>query len=105
MHGPEMISLIISIEISPYKMIEFEQAVKEMISKDNLKKTNLYRAILRDMEKPNSFLYMEDWESRKAFNQHFKTDSFRSIIGGMKVLGTITSAHIKYDTKTEQINV
>lgn len=85
--------LKIEINVAPPKQIEFEHAVSNMLSSpphaDQVKCD-----ISKEMCRPNTFIYTEEWEVEDLMRQHFQHEDFRTLMGAMKALGTITDARI-----------
>ena len=85
--------LKIEIDVSPPKQKEFEHAVSHMLFSpphpDQMK-----CEISKEMCRPNTFIYTEEWENEEQMRQHFQHEDFRSLMGAMKALGTITDARI-----------
>ena len=87
-----MVLLKIETQIISTKRSEFEQAIRFIINskvKDSIK----HRCrIFQNIEMPESFIYMQEWDNEDQIHEYMKTDGFKSLIGSMKVLGEIKSA-------------
>jgi quinol monooxygenase YgiN len=98
-----MIILRIRVEVLPDKRKEFEQAAQWLIDSQPKEEGNILKSISQDLCKPNTFYYLEEWDSRKNLKAHFQSDKFRALLGGMKVLGEITEAKIISGAREEKI--
>ena len=87
-----MILLKIETQIDSAKRLEFEQAIRFIISSKVEDNRKHHCRIYQDIEIPESFIYMEDWDNEESIRAYMKTDGFKSLIGSMKVLGEIKSA-------------
>ena len=87
-----MVLLKIETQINTAKRSEFEQAIRFIIDfkvKDSIE----HRCrIFQNIEMPESFIYMQEWDNDDQIHEYMKTDGFKSLIGSMKVLGEIKSA-------------
>ena len=100
-----MILVKICVEVLPQKRKEFEQAAQWLVKSEGGEKGNLLKTIYQELGNPNAFYYLEEWDTREHFEVHFHSDSFRALIGGMKVLGEITGAKIIFGAYEENLNV
>ena len=93
------------MEVLPDKRQEFEQAAQWLIESQPKEKGNSLKSIYQDLCKPNTFYYLEEWDSRKNLQAHIQTDNFRALLGGMKVLGEITEAKIISGAREEEFEI
>jgi quinol monooxygenase YgiN len=100
-----MIVVKIRVEVLPDKKQEFEQAAQWLIESQPKEEGNILKAIYQDLCKPNSYYYLEEWNSRKSFKAHFQSDGLRALLGGMKVLGKITEAKIISGAREEELAI
>ena len=100
-----MFTLKIIVNVSPYKKLEFENAVTELISKIKVGTNNLSNGIKKDLKDETIYYFEEIWKSKEKMEEHFQSEIFQTIIGAMKVLGEIISAKIITSEKEEKINI
>ncbi|NOR15201.1 MAG: hypothetical protein GQ544_05820 [Candidatus Aminicenantes bacterium] len=100
-----MLSIIISFEIIPAKQKEFEQAVPWLITPNKEDNKDVRQQILHDIGKPTQFVYLRDCESREDLESHLRSERFRALLGGMKLLGKIVSAEIHKSDQVEQLSL
>ena len=85
--------LKIQIDVPLLKQIEFEHAVSQMLSSPS-QPNKMKCEISKEMRRPNTFIYTEEWEADELMQHHFNHEDFRTLIGAMKTLGTISDARI-----------
>jgi len=96
-----MVILKIQAKIFPEKLTEFEQAMKHLLHHDDPKKQNYKKGFYKDWNNPTAFFYLEEWESEEKMQQHMQSDSFKSFMGAMKVLGDVVSAKVIHTSQIE----
>ena len=89
-----MIQLQICAEIKPHKRREFEQAAGMMLQWQEQTDACVRVGLSQQLDRQNIYNYAEEWQSRKALDQHMVSDDFRALLGAMKVLGEIRDARI-----------
>ncbi|KPK28940.1 MAG: hypothetical protein AMJ61_00060 [Desulfobacterales bacterium SG8_35_2] len=100
-----MIVVKIRVAVHPDKRKEFEQAAQWLIDSQPKEEGNVLKSIHQDLCDRNAFYYLEEWNSRKSFKAHFRSDEFRALLGGMKVLGEITEAKILSGVREEELKI
>jgi len=100
-----MIVVKIRVEVLPDKKQEFEQAARWLIDSQPKEEGNILKSIYQDLCNPNTFYYLEEWDSRKNLKAHFQSDKFRALLGGMKVLGEIVEAKIISGAREEELEI
>lgn len=100
-----MLQLKISFEILPAKQKEFEQAVPWLIAPKEEKNRDIKPQILHDIENPTQFVYIRDCESREDLESHLRTERFRALLGGMKLLGRIIAAEALSTDQVEELSL
>ena len=97
-----MFSLKIIVDVHPYKQLEFENAITELINSITPDKNILNKGITRNLNNDHIYFYEEEWNSREKMEKHFQSEKFQTIIGAMKVLGEIIDANIVCTDKKEK---
>ena len=100
-----MIVVKIRVEVLPDKRQEFEQAACWLIDSQSREEGNILKSIYQDLCTPNTYYYLEEWDSRKNLKAHFQSDNFRALLGGMKVLGEITEAKVISGAREEELEI
>jgi quinol monooxygenase YgiN len=77
----------IKIVIQEYKIDEFVDSLRSLVSGFRKEKGCLGYSVYRDSEKDNTFSVMGMWRTRPAMEKHFKTQNFEVLIGAARVLG------------------
>jgi len=89
-----MIILKIESKINLNKMNEFEQAIEEFEIAQNRKSAGYSRSLFRNWKNTGGVLYTEEWQSEVKFKNHLQTDSFKALLGAMKLLGDIQTTQV-----------
>lgn len=100
-----MIVVRILVEVLSHKRQEFEQAAQWLIESHPKEEGNILKSIYQDLYKPNSYYYLEEWDSREHFEAHFQSGNFRALLGGMKVLGEIIEAKLISGAREEELEI
>ena len=100
-----MLYIKISFEIIPAKQKEFEQAAPWLINPVGEKNKGTGQRILHDVGNPTQFVYTRDCVSREDLESHLRSERFRALLGGMKLLGKIVAAEIHSSDQVEEINL
>ena len=98
-----MVILKISTTIHVDKMVEFEQAVDNILQSDKTSRESVYRGMYRDWQNDNALMYLEEWKTNEELQKHISSDLFKSLLGAMKVLGDVTSADIITSQSVNQL--
>jgi len=98
-----MVFLKIVTTIQADKMVEFEQAVDYILKSDRSGPESIHRGLYRDWRCHNALLYLEEWQTMKDLKNHMSGDLFKSLLGAMKVLGSITSAEVISSNSVETL--
>jgi len=100
-----MFTLKIIVNVTPYKKLEFENALTELISKIKVNTNNFSNGVKKDLTDDTLYYFEESWKSKKKMEEHFQSELFQTIIGAMRVLGEIISAKIITSENEEEINI
>ena len=93
--------IIINVQILDEKNKEFIQSVNELL-KSIYSSQNIKSGIYQDVVDNTRYRYWEEWHSLEKMQNHLKSDNFRALLGGMKVLGKISEAKsIQADSITD----
>ncbi len=84
-----MVVLKISVVVNPDNRREFLQMVESGII--DIRKENgcLSCNFCQNIENDNTFWCLEEWLSAKKAGEHFRSDTFSALLGGMEILGEI----------------
>jgi len=100
-----MFTLKITVNVSHYKKLEFENALNELISKVKISSYNISNGIKKNLTDDTIYYFEEVWNSRHKMEEHFNSEIFQTIIGAMRVLGEIISAKIITSKNEEETNL
>jgi hypothetical protein len=98
-----MLYIKISFAILPEKQKEFEQAVPWLVHSNVISEEDVKQQILRDSRKPASYVYLGECETREKLECLLRSERFRALWGGMKLLGKITEAKIMTSDRVEDL--
>jgi hypothetical protein len=100
-----MLYIKISFEVRPDKKKEFEQAVPWLVQADEACKEDIKQKILQDSSNSDGYVYMGECETRENLESHIRSERFRALWGGMKLLGSITEAKILTSDTVEDLEL
>ncbi|RPI69983.1 MAG: antibiotic biosynthesis monooxygenase [Geobacteraceae bacterium] len=101
-----MILVIIRMKVLAEKRLELCQTMLSLIGSLRTEKGCLRCDFCRSMENENELRILEEWDTRKNFNNHLKSERFRVLRGAMNLLQepyellVHTVAAVKNRTKT-----
>ena len=98
-----MIILKIESKIKVNKIKEFEQAIEEFEIAQNLVTPGYRRNLFRNWKDSGDVLYTEEWQSEVKFKLHLQTNSFKALLGAMKLLGEIQTAQVVTSSKIQTL--
>lgn len=85
-----MVGLEILVKIHPEKRYEFLQTFDLMTSENQKPLGCLNQALFEKSQEPNVFLWSANWESDASLASYRKTSQYKSLMGAMEVLGSLT---------------
>jgi quinol monooxygenase YgiN len=77
----------IKIIIREYKIDEFVDSLRTLVSGFRKEKGCLDYSMYQDFDKEHAFCIVAEWETHEAMQKHFLTQKFEVLIGAARVLG------------------
>ena len=77
----------IKIVIQEYKIDEFVDFLRSLLSGFRKEKGCLDYSMYQDFDKEHAFCIVAEWETHEAMQKHFLTQKFEVLIGAARVLG------------------
>jgi quinol monooxygenase YgiN len=77
----------IKIVIQEYKIDEFVDNLRTLLSGFRKEKGCLDYSVYKDFDREHAFCVIAEWETHEAMQQHFLTQKFEVLIGAARVLG------------------
>jgi quinol monooxygenase YgiN len=77
----------LKIDIKPYKADEFLKSMQSFSSSIHEQKGCLSFTVYQDSGKQDTFSIVGEWKTRKAMEDHFRTNGFQVLVGAARVLG------------------
>ncbi len=77
----------IKIFIKEYKIDEFVDSMRSLVSGFHKEKGCLDCCVYQDLDEENAFCIVAEWQTHEAMQQHFLTQKFQVLIGAARVLG------------------
>ncbi len=100
-----MYGLEIMIQIRPDKQEEFVQAVDELrpgapvVGDDPAEVSGLFHRTGAE----DRFLWLERWETLGGLSDRLASDSFRALLGAIRVLGELKEARVVTSDESDQL--
>ena len=82
-----MIISTMKIDAFPEKRKELLQTIKPLLTRIRQEKGCLSSRFYKDIDDYDRFVLVEEWESRKYLDNHFKSDIFGVLLGALNLLG------------------
>ena len=95
-----VIFVLIRAHVEPDQRHELMQMCKTWLS-NQLSTASLERRVYEDAMSPTRLLLVEEWLDEAAMNSHLSSESFRALIGAIKVLGKLIDIHVSEATLIE----
>lgn len=96
-----MIGFEISIEVKNEKRREFLQSF-EMFSRIPFEHNDcIKRMLFESVTMPNSFLWVEYWNSENSLKSHMESDQFHGLMGAVDTLGELKEIQIVENVPAE----
>ena len=89
-----MVGFEILIEINPTKRTEFVQAFEMINSNGSHKAGRSEIALFEHVNCSNIFLWTEYWPTHESLKQYFQSNTYRMMVGAIKVLGKIVHKRV-----------
>ncbi|MBT8367523.1 MAG: antibiotic biosynthesis monooxygenase [Deltaproteobacteria bacterium] len=77
----------IKIVIQKYKIDEFVDSLRSLVSGFRKEKGCLDYSVYQDFDEEHAFCIVAKWETHEAMQKHFLTQKFEVLIGAARVLG------------------
>jgi quinol monooxygenase YgiN len=77
----------IKIVVKKYKIDEFVDSLRLLLSGFRKEKGCLDCCVYQDFDEEHEFSIVAEWETHEAMQQHFLTQKFEVLIGAARVLG------------------
>jgi quinol monooxygenase YgiN len=77
----------IKIVIQEYKIDEFVDSLRMLVSGFRKEKGCLDYCVCQDLDEEHAFCIVAEWETDEAMQKHFLTQKFEVLIGAARVLG------------------
>ena len=87
----QMVGLNILVRIEAKNRTEFIQAFDLARHIEQLGEKRHYVELFEEVGEPNTFLWVEYWESDTSLSEYIQTIKFKSLMGAVKVLGELCS--------------
>jgi quinol monooxygenase YgiN len=84
--------LEIEFTLKPEKRREFNRSVEDLRSLEG--EGHLRTAVYEDRELTGHMIWISDWRDRTTLNVYIQSDSFRVLLGGLTVLGTVLECRL-----------
>jgi quinol monooxygenase YgiN len=75
------------IVIQEYKIDEFVDFLRSLLSGINKEKGCVDCSVYEDLDEEYAYCIVAEWETREAMQEHFLTQRFQVLIGAARVLG------------------
>lgn len=89
-----MVGLMIHVHVMPRKRQEFLQTFELLGCRSESRVECIHQTLFEETEKPNRFLWMEEWTGPESLEAYMKQDSFRMLLGALEVLGEVETPRI-----------
>ena len=77
----------IKIVIQEYKIDEFVDSLRSLVSGFRKENGCLDCSVYQDLDEEHAYCIVAEWETDEAMQQHFLTQKFEVLIGAARVLG------------------
>jgi quinol monooxygenase YgiN len=77
----------IKIVIQEYKIDEFVDSLRSLVSGFRKEKGCLDYCVYQDFDRELAFCIVAEWQTHETMQQHFLTQNFEVLIGAARVLG------------------
>ena len=77
----------IKIVIQEYKIDEFVDSLRTLVSGFRKEKGCLDYSMYQDFDREHEYCIVAEWETHEAMQKHFLTQKFKVLIGAARVLG------------------
>lgn len=90
-------SIEIEFTLKPGKRREFSRSFEDLHGHEG--EGHIRTTVYEDREEPGHMIWIADWVDRLALERYMRGDKFGVLIGGLRVLGTLTSCRLVDETR------
>jgi quinol monooxygenase YgiN len=89
-----MIGLELSLRCDERYRAELTQTLENLSQAQVAGGSCLECRVYEDLGRPNVFLWLEWWKSERELRQHLASAEFRTLLGAIKVLGSLVATRV-----------
>lgn len=89
-----MTGLELSLQCEERQRAELKQTLENLSEAQVAGGSCLECHVYEDLRRPNGFLWLQWWKSDRELQDHLSSVEFRTLLGAVKVLGTLVSTRI-----------
>ncbi len=89
-----MIGLELSVRSDEGHRVELLQTLENLCREQLTDGSCAECRVFEDLSRPDVFLWLQWWRSEQQLEEHLRSVAFRTLLGAIKVLGTLESARI-----------
>ncbi len=78
-----MILVSIRMTVNPEQRDEFLQIIRGVLGPTRAERTCTHCKCYEDIENKNTFIYIEEWQTKPGFNRHISSEIFRNILAAI----------------------
>jgi len=94
MKGPPMIGFELSVRTQEGHRVELVQTLEDLSAEQLASASCVECHVYEDLKRPDEFLWLQWWQSEQELQRHLSSADFRTLLGAIKVLGSLVSARI-----------
>ena len=89
-----MIGLELSLQSEERHRAELKQTLENLCEAQVAGGSCVECAVHEDLRRPNGFLWLQWWNSERELEDHLSSVEYRTLLGAIKVLGTLVSTRV-----------
>ena len=89
-----MIGLELSLQSREGNRAELMQTLENLSAEQSTRGSSIECRVYEDLSRPNGFLWLQWWRSEREIQDHLSSVVFRTLLGAVKVLGSLVSARV-----------
>lgn len=89
-----MIGLELSLQSDEVHRAELMQTLENLSAAQVAGGSCVECRVYEDLKRPNGFLWLEWWKSERELQEHLASVEFRTLLGAIKVLGSLVSTRV-----------
>lgn len=94
-------SLEIEFTLKPGKRREFTRSFEHQICDEG--EGHIKTTVYEDREEPGHMIWIASWASREALERYMRTDEFGVLIGGLRILSSLTNCRLVDDIRAPSV--